>query len=93
MKQKITDYLDEIYGGTFTATHLQKLVTRLESAKRLITQRRKKHWDESDVVLITYADQFHSNDLISFTINGCKAFFHMFICCRFIHGHLMMAFR
>ena len=51
MKQKITDYLDEIYGGTFTATHLQKLVTRLESAKRLITQRRKKHWDESDVVL------------------------------------------
>ncbi|BEB76542.1 hypothetical protein VEE57_02710 [Escherichia coli] len=63
MKQKITDYLDEIYGGTFTATHLQKLVTRLESAKRLITQRRKKHWDESDVVLITYADQFHSNDL------------------------------
>ncbi|EPY0940267.1 hypothetical protein, partial [Escherichia coli] len=25
MKQKITDYLDEIYGGTFTATHLQKL--------------------------------------------------------------------
>lgn len=32
MKQKITDYLDEIYGGTFTATHLQKLVTRLESA-------------------------------------------------------------
>lgn len=37
MKQKITDYLDEIYGGTFTATHLQKLVTRLESAKRLIT--------------------------------------------------------
>ncbi|MFK8409378.1 hypothetical protein ACI74V_09600, partial [Escherichia coli] len=24
MKQKITDYLDEIYGGTFTATHLQK---------------------------------------------------------------------
>ncbi|HBB8675518.1 sugar phosphorylase [Escherichia coli] len=29
MKQKITDYLDEIYGGTFTATHLQKLVTRV----------------------------------------------------------------
>lgn len=67
MKQKITDYLDEIYGGTFTATHLQKLVTRLESAKRLITQRRKKHWDESDVVLITYADQFHSNDLKTIT--------------------------
>lgn len=31
MKQKITDYLDEIYGGTFTATHLQKLVTWLQS--------------------------------------------------------------
>ncbi len=33
-KQKITDYLDEIYGGTFTGSHLQKLVTRVESAKR-----------------------------------------------------------
>ncbi len=36
MKQKITDYLDEIYGGTFTATHLQKLVTRLGDAANLL---------------------------------------------------------
>ena len=98
MKQKITDYLDEIYGGTFTATHLQKLVTRLESAKRLITQRRKKHWDESDVVLITYADQFHSNDLKP--LPTFNQFYHQWLqsifshvhllCCHFIRGRQMM---
>ncbi|MEK8710906.1 hypothetical protein, partial [Escherichia coli] len=48
MKQKITDYLDEIYGGTFTATHLQKLVTRLESAKRLITG------NDSNLLIVFY---------------------------------------
>ncbi len=87
MKQKITDYLDEIYGGTFTATHLQKLVTRLESAKRLITQRRKKHWDESDVVLITYADQFHSNDLKPLPI--FNQFYHQWLQSIFSHVHLL----
>ncbi|EOY7036149.1 alpha-amylase family glycosyl hydrolase, partial [Shigella flexneri] len=87
MKQKITDYMDEIYGGTFTATHLQKLVTRLESAKRLITQRRKKHWDESDVVLITYADQFHSNDLKPLPI--FNQFYHQWLQSIFSHVHLL----
>lgn len=87
MKQKITDYLDEIYGGTFTATHLQKLVTRLESAKRLITQRRKKHWDESDVVLITYADQFHSNDLKP--LPTFNQFYHQWLQSIFSHVHLL----
>ncbi|MCH7150382.1 sucrose phosphorylase [Escherichia coli] len=87
MKQKITDYLDEIYSGTFTATHLQKLVTRLESAKRLITQRRKKHWDESDVVLITYADQFHSNDLKP--LPTFNQFYHQWLQSIFSHVHLL----
>ncbi|EFE9338714.1 ABC transporter permease subunit [Escherichia coli] len=87
MKQKITDYLDEIYGGTFTATHLQKLVTRLDSAKRLITQRRKKHWDESDVVLITYADQFHSNDLKP--LPTFNQFYHQWLQSIFSHVHLL----
>lgn len=87
MKQKITDYLDEIYGGTFTATHLQKLVTRLESAKRLITLRHKKHWDESDVVLITYADQFHSNDLKP--LPTFNQFYPQWLQSIFSHVHLL----
>ncbi len=90
MQQKITDYLDEIYGGTFTATHLQKLVTRLESAKRLITQRRKKHWDESDVVLITYADQFHSNDLKP--LPTFNQFYPQWLQRIFSHVHLLPRF-
>ena len=43
--------LDKIYGGTLPQLILQKLVTRLEVQKRLITQRHKKTRDESDVVL------------------------------------------
>ncbi|SPX08853.1 sucrose phosphorylase [Escherichia coli] len=69
------------------ATHLQKLVTRLESAKRLITQRRKKHWDESDVVLITYADQFHSNDLKP--LPTFNQFYHQWLQSIFSHVHLL----
>lgn len=33
---------------------------RMERARKIINKKRKPHWDESDVVLITYADQFHS---------------------------------
>lgn len=33
---------------------------RIARSRKIINKRRKPHWDESDVVLITYADQFHS---------------------------------
>ena len=57
-RRNFRDYGQNLRWNIYRDSHLQKLVTRLESAKRLITQRRKKHWDESDVVLITMPINF-----------------------------------
>lgn len=59
MKQKIQEYLARVYGDTFTAKHQQTLFSHIDASRKLINKNRKAHWDESDVVLITYADQFH----------------------------------
>lgn len=59
MKHKIQEYLTGVYGETFTAQHQQTLFSHIDASRKLINKKRKAHWDESDVVLITYADQFH----------------------------------
>lgn len=62
MKHKIQEYLTAVYGETFTAQHQQTLFSHIDASRKLINKKRKAHWDESDVVLITYADQFHCTD-------------------------------
>ena len=59
VNQKIQKCLAEVYGDTFTSCHYEALIARLEKSQGLIKKIRKAHWDEGDVVLITYADQFH----------------------------------
>lgn len=59
VSQKIQKYLLEVYGKTFSQRHYDVLERRIEKSRSLIKKQRKLHWDESDVVLITYADQFH----------------------------------
>ncbi|MFS9379273.1 sugar phosphorylase [Citrobacter sp. ANG330] len=60
MNRKINERLRQVYGDTWTVRHSESLKTRIESSRKIINKKRKPHWDESDVVLITYADQFHS---------------------------------
>lgn len=60
MNRKINECLRQVYGDTWTMRHSESLKTRIESSRKIINKKRKPHWDESDVVLITYADQFHS---------------------------------
>lgn len=60
MNRKINECLRQVYGDTWTMRHNESLKTRIESSRKIINKKRKPHWDESDVVLITYADQFHS---------------------------------
>ena len=60
MSQKIQKYLNEVYGEIFTSLRRDTFYARLEKARKLINKQRKLHWDERDVVLITYADQFQS---------------------------------
>ncbi|ORM80862.1 sugar phosphorylase [Pantoea deleyi] len=56
--EKITDLIDKIYAGTFPEATLTRLLADIAAARDTIKLPRKAHWDEQDVVLITYADQF-----------------------------------
>lgn len=60
VNQKIQKCLSFVYGDTWTSQHSETLNSRIEKARNSINKPRKSHWDENDVVLITYADQFHS---------------------------------
>lgn len=55
---KIKKLINHIYGESFSEAHFKVLLTKLEQAAVDITEKRKSGWDEKDVVLITYADQF-----------------------------------
>ncbi|MGJ0129213.1 alpha-amylase family glycosyl hydrolase [Pantoea sp. RHCKP32] len=60
--EKITDLIDKIYAGTFPEAILARLLADIAAARDTIKLPRKAHWDEQDVVLITYADQFREAD-------------------------------
>ncbi|MEE4403722.1 sugar phosphorylase [Enterobacter mori] len=84
---KINKLIDLIYGETFTDTHRKVLLERIGNAASLITEKRKSAWDEKDVVLITYADQFSEageNALPVFT-----RFYNKWLSHSFSHVHLL----
>lgn len=56
--ETITDLIDKIYAGTFPQATLTRLLSEIATARDAIKLPRKAHWDEQDVMLITYADQF-----------------------------------
>ncbi|ECU4604808.1 sugar phosphorylase, partial [Salmonella enterica subsp. diarizonae serovar 61:k:1,5,(7)] len=87
MNQKIEKYLSEVYGKTFTPRHYEVLNSRIEKARLLISKQRKAHWDERDVVLITYADQFHSDT--SKPLPTLNQFHRQWLATIFSHLHLL----
>jgi len=58
MNTKIKELINLVYGETFSDAHLNVLLGNIGNAASVITEKRKTGWDEKDVVLITYADQF-----------------------------------
>ncbi|MDY1000766.1 alpha-amylase family glycosyl hydrolase [Pantoea agglomerans] len=60
--ETITDLIDKIYAGTFPEATFARLLADIATAREAIKMPRKAHWDEQDVVLITYADQFREAD-------------------------------
>ena len=60
--ETITDLIDKIYAGTFPEATFARLLADISTAREAIKLPRKAHWDEQDVVLITYADQFREAD-------------------------------
>lgn len=87
VNQKIEKYLSEVYGNTFTPQHYEALNSRIEKARSLISKQRKMHWDERDVVLITYADQFHSDT--SKPLPTFNQFHRQWLATIFSHLHLL----
>ncbi|WP_455818373.1 alpha-amylase family glycosyl hydrolase [Pseudomonas cerasi] len=63
----INNLIDKIYDYTFPPSCLQRLQTLIADARERIRQPRKPHWDEKDVVLITYADQFYEGNTPTLT--------------------------
>ena len=58
----ITDLIEKIYAGTFPEATFARLQADIATARAAIKLPRKAHWDEQDVVLITYGDQFREAD-------------------------------
>ncbi|HCM9179309.1 sugar phosphorylase [Enterobacter kobei] len=84
---KIKKLINHIYGESFSDAHLDVLLSKLEQAAIDITEKRKSGWDEKDVVLITYADQFSAKGekaLLVFT-----RFYNEWLARTFSHVHLL----
>lgn len=58
----ITLLLDKIYDGAFPLACREKLEEAIRRTRNGLSHQRKAHWDEQDVVLIVYADQFNENE-------------------------------
>lgn len=58
----INSLLDKIYDGTFPDACRARLAAAICITRDALSHQRKAHWDEKDVVLITYADQFRESE-------------------------------
>lgn len=84
---KIKSLINFVYGESFSEAHLKVLLEKIDNAGSVITGKRKAGWDEKDIVLITYADQF--------SVPGEKAlpvftrFYNEWLSRSFSHVHLL----
>lgn len=86
----IKNLITRIYGDAFNQANSSTLEKHILQARNEITSPRKKGWNETDVVLITYADQFSApgeKRLATF-----QRFFETWLKPRFSHIHLLPFF-
>lgn len=84
---KIKKLINHIYGKSFSEAHFKVLLTKLEQAAVDITEKRKSGWDEKDVVLITYADQFSAKGEKALPV--FTRFYNEWLARTFSHVHLL----
>ncbi|EPF0313733.1 sugar phosphorylase [Enterobacter chuandaensis] len=84
---KIKNIINHIYGESFSEAHFKVLLTKLEQAAVDITEKRKTGWDEKDVVLITYADQFSAKGEKALPV--FTRFYNEWLARTFSHVHLL----
>ncbi|QTC50856.1 DUF3459 domain-containing protein [Pantoea agglomerans] len=88
--ETITDLIDKIYAGTFPEATFARLLADIATAREAIKLPRKAHWDEQDVVLITYADQFREAD--KSTLSTFSRFYQQHLQSTFPLVHLLPFF-
>jgi len=57
---KIINLISRVYSDEVDGSYIEKVKQRINACRKKIIETRKKQWNEADVVLITYADQFSS---------------------------------
>lgn len=87
MNPKIKNLIDNVYGESFLTHQLTRLFSDIEKARSRISERRKMNWDQQDVVLITYADQFRLEGEKSLPV--FTRFYNRWLKESFSHVHLL----
>jgi len=57
---KIINLISRVYSDEVDGSYIEKVKQRINACRKKIIETHKKQWNEADVVLITYADQFSS---------------------------------
>lgn len=84
---KIKNLINLVYGESFSDAHLEVLIEKIDNAAKVITDKRKADWDEKDVVLITYADQFSAAGEKALPV--FTRFYNKWLSRAFSHVHLL----
>ncbi|WP_220710237.1 sugar phosphorylase [Enterobacter cancerogenus] len=87
VNDKIKQLIDFVYAESFSDAHYATLLEKISSAKNVITEKRKASWDEKDVVLITYADQFMAPG--EGALSAFTRFYNKWLSDSFSHVHLL----
>lgn len=84
---KIIQIADRIYANSFNQALRDKLTARVVNGCQRIKASRKQGWDESDVVLITYADQFSASN--EKTLKTFGRFYNVYLASAFPLVHFL----
>jgi len=84
---KIKSLINFVYGESFSEAYFNVLFEKIDNAGAVITEKRKAGWDEKDVVLITYADQFSAAGEKALPV--FTRFYNKWLSRAFSHVHLL----
>ena len=84
---KIIQIVERVYGDEFNDALRERLISRILEGTHNIISSRKQGWGESDVVLITYADQFSAAN--EKTLTTFKRFYNDYLASAFPIVHFL----
>lgn len=87
VNEKITHLINLVYGDSFSEKDFSVLQEKMGNTHGVINRQRKANWDEKDVVLITYADQFQKSNEKALPI--FTRFYNRWLANSFSHVHLL----